>query len=129
MIKPDEEINQFDDVTPFVYLYVRADLPPVQQVIQTAHAAHEAGIHYGKVRQDENGVPLISHFCVFQLKDGRDLAEVGGELAMKGIRHHTFFEPDFDMGLSAIATEPLIGVDRKQVPVRPLLRMNKRHIW
>lgn len=128
MIKPDEEINEIDDVTPFVYIYVRTDIPPVQQLIQAAHAAHEAGIMFGK-HDSEDGKDNISHFCVFAVTNEERLFWIHKRFMQKDIGFHMFYEPDFNMGYSAIATEPLVGERRTLVPNNQLLRLPKRHIW
>lgn len=129
MIKPDKEIDQFDNETPFVYLFVREDLPPVQQLIQAAHAAHEAGIMFGRCDSGGWDKNDVSHFCVFGVSDEEHLFRIHKKLMQNDIGCYLFHEPDFDMGFSAIATEPLIGERRKLIGNHKLLRMLKRHIW
>lgn len=119
MIKPYLEIDPFDTVTPFVYIFVRQDIPPVQQVIQAAHAAHEAGIMFGKVNKQ------ISHFCIFGVKNENDLLDARNFSTSNKIKGFLFYEPDFEMGNSAFATEPIVGEKRKLFTVFRLLRMKK----
>jgi hypothetical protein len=121
MIKSDEEIDEFDMETPFVYIFVREDLPPIQQVIQTAHVTHEAGIKFGRLGNK------ISHFCIFGVKNEFELMKIRTDINLHSPIHFTtFFEPDFDIGYSAMATGPVIGEERKFFSDYKLLKMKGR---
>lgn len=122
MIKADEEIDVMDMETPFVYVFVREDLDLIHQLIQTAHATHEAGIRFGKVDGK------ISHFCIFGVKNANELVEINGFLNSKGVNFAIFHEPDFDMGYTALATEPLVGQRREIMADFKILRMKRSWI-
>lgn len=118
MIKPDEEIDIFDEDTPFMYIFVRNDLPAVVKLIQVAHATHEAGIEFGK---DNFLLPI--HFCVFGVKNEDKLKSIAWDLTQGKLNFHMFYEPDLDIGNTAIAVEPLIGEEREWFQGFKLLKM------
>lgn len=91
------------DNTPYTYLFIRRDLPHVTQIVQSAHAAHEAGERFGE----------HSHLIAFVASDENDLTKISIRLNQQGIRHQMFHEPDNDTGYTAICTEPLIGERRR----------------
>ena len=85
---------------PYTYIFIREDIPLAQQLVQASHAALEAGFTFDKPHK-------TSSIIMIGAKDKDDLYKIGERLDKHGIRHHMFFEPDFDMGHSAIATEPI----------------------
>lgn len=108
MVKPDNEINEPDNDTPFMYIFVREDLPPVVKLIQTAHVTHMAGARFGLSDPD-----LPTHFCVFGVKDEEALESVAWRLQDQDYEFEIFFEPDNGIGNTAIAVQPLLGPDRE----------------
>lgn len=116
MVKSDDEIDTFDETTPFVYIFVRKDLPRIHQTIQASHAAHEAGIEFGKIDGQQ------SHFCIFGVKDEEQLMAAAWQIEQNEIKHSIFHEPDFDMGYTALATEPIAGEKRLLFKNYSLLR-------
>ena len=71
-------------------------------MVQSNHAALEAGIFLGDKSQDEP-----SSLIVISVKNQYQLERVLKDLTDKGIKHIPFYEPDWDYGLTAIGTEPL----------------------
>lgn len=85
---------------PYSYIVVRKDLLLHQQIVQAAHAAQYVG--WRTKEPDE-----ICSLIVLEAANEAELTRVYRELAMQGIEVIPFYEPDWDMGLSAIGTEPL----------------------
>lgn len=108
MIKADDKINEPDNDTPFMYIFVREDLPPVVKLIQTAHVTHMAGARFGLADPD-----LPTHFCVFGVKNEEVLESVAWRLQEQNYKFEMFFEPDNEIGHTAIAVQSLIGSDRE----------------
>ena len=95
-------MNQIARPKTHVYVFIRTDLPIQQQIVQSNHAALEAGIFLGDKTQDEP-----SSLIVIAVKNKAKLEKVLLDLTQKGIKHIPFYEPDWDYGLTAIGTEPL----------------------
>lgn len=95
---------------PYSYVIVRKDIPLHQQLVQSAHAAHYAG--FRTPEPDE-----ICSLITLQVADEWALFQAYRHLAMSGIKVVPFFESDWNMGLSAIATEPLFTREQRQ-PLR-----------
>ena len=94
------------DSIPYVYVLVRRDLDPVTQLVQASHAAHEAGSRF----------PVTSagtHLVALGVRDELALERESIRLRAIGIEHHLFFEPDFGVGHSALATRPVFGAERR----------------
>lgn len=103
--------------TPYVYVLIREDLTPEQQMVQAAHAALEAGFRFQPPSGD------VAHLALLSVPDESHLQRAAAELAFRGIDHHLFYEPDFGpMGHSALATRPLYGGERKWLKKYPLFR-------
>jgi len=90
-----------------MYIFIRADIDPTYQIIQTGHALFEHAIKLDKKPEQ------ISSFCLLQAKDEKDLLKISSELEMKDINFTIFNEPDYDTGYTAIAAGPIYGKDRK----------------
>jgi len=106
----------------YLYLFIRTDLSPRVQVIQTAHATFELGLELS--RDDyPNGK---TNFVLFGIDSERDLIKLKRDLEKDGIRYHCFHEPDYDTGYTALATEPLQGEARQRFAhLRPLGEMKQ----
>jgi len=89
-----------------MYIFIREDLPHAYQIVQAAHATHQAGIRFGST-----DVP--TNFVLIGTKDQAELEAVALYLASHQIEFEMFFEPDHDTGYTAIATKPLYGDDRR----------------
>lgn len=96
------------------YVLVRTDISLAQQMVQAVHAAAEAARdHY---RPDHG----IASAIVLQVPNQAALLQAQAQLHAKGIQTKLFFEPDFDMGDSALATEPVTDEQRKLLRRWPL---------
>lgn len=93
-----------DSKTPYMYAFVRKDLPAVQQIIQVAHAVDE-------LRRDVNHHTDVSHLILFEVANERELHYVHDFLDKQGVTNHMFYEPDVQQ-FTAIATEQLVGEQR-----------------
>ena len=94
----------------WVYVFVRTDLPIQQQMVQSNHAALEAGIFLGDKTQDEP-----SSLIVIAVKNKAKLEKAMLDLTSKGIEFVPFYEPSWDDGLTAIGTQPLTQEERVQL--------------
>ena len=90
------------DTTPYTYLFIRKDLSFPQQLVQIAHAAHDAGFEFGD----------HSHMCVFEIVGEEKLLDAASYLDDKNIPYRMFHETDIGQH-TAICTTPLAGDARK----------------
>jgi len=88
----------------YVYLFFRTDLPLAQQIVQSNHATMMMAALRG-----EEGVPNIVAIGVPHTKS---LQKVQLKLRKNKIPHFAWIEPDFNYGLTAIATAPIWGQQR-----------------
>lgn len=93
---------------PYTYIFIRKDLSLEQQLVQSNHASLEAGFSFQKPEK-------TSSIVLIGAKDKEELYEIGDRLSRHGIKHCMFHEPDFDMGHSAIATEPIHDIKVRRV--------------
>lgn len=90
---------------PYTYVLVREDIPLAQQFVQGCHAALHAGFAFE--------APVdISSLIVCTVPDRAALVAAQERMARYGIRSEMFFEPSWDMGHSALCSEPITS--RKQ---------------
>ena len=99
-----------------MYVLVRTDIDPVQQVVQAAHAAAEAGRAFYAARHG------IASLIVLGVPNRDTLLAARDTLLQRGLETTLFFEPDFGMGESALATEPLDAALRRRLRDWPLLK-------
>lgn len=100
----------------FIYVWVRTDIPLAQQLVQVGHACYDAGVvqgHLVTLDTSEDTLPESPHMCLLQVPSQDALKEVATHLMSSDIQFQAFFEPDNDMGFSAICTEPIKGDKRK----------------
>ena len=110
-----EEFDNYPAKTT-VYVLVRTDLSLEQQLVQSSHAVLEAGRSlYGP----EHGIASV---IVLAVADQAALYRAHEELLRRGVECELFFEPDFDMGHSALATQPLRDTQRRLLRKWPLWR-------
>jgi hypothetical protein len=115
-------LSQDDVLTPpgakdepfYIYVWVRRDIPLVQQIIQVGHACYDAGYSKGWDNYADvmNGAMLgyrSPHMCLLQVPDQEALITVSNHLKFIGITYDMFCESDNNMGFSAICTEPIKG--------------------
>jgi hypothetical protein len=108
---------KYVDVHSYVYVIVRKDFSFEQQMVQSNHASVEAGVRY-KTSHD------IASLIMLEVPN-KDALELASErLRSKGIAHHLFYEPDFGMGHSALATRPLVGKERSIMRCYPLYKFD-----
>lgn len=96
----------------YVYVVSRADLPRNHQAVQIAHAAIAATFSYG---EPKNTHP---HLVLCTVKGETELTELFEDLKQKGTPVCAYREDDMDDAMTAIATGPLRGDERK--PLRRL---------
>lgn len=93
-------------MTPYCYVLIRKDIPLEHQITQACHAALEAG--FDTQRPGCNTTKLIT----LSIDSEEHLHEVSRKLELHNVGHHMFFEPDDNMGFSALATHPITGKER-----------------
>ena len=89
------------------YIVVRDDLPIEQQIVQSSHAAYEAGTHL-----ERNG-SNVNHLIVLSTPDEQSLLEAQEKIRERGIESVLFREPDIGDQATALCTEPVWGSRRK----------------
>jgi hypothetical protein len=99
-----------------VYVLVRKDLPPAQQVVQSCHAVAEAARSFLPAGQEH------PHIIVCQVRDEPALRQSLHRLQTHGVRFRAFLEPDLGNELTALATEPVFDGTRRLFRRFPLLR-------
>lgn len=93
----------------YLYLFIRTDLSPEVQAVQAAHATFELGLDLARADYPE---PV--NFVLIGINSERELMQIKQELDRDGLKAHMFYEPDYDTGYTALATEPLRGDDRNR---------------
>ena len=102
-----------------VYVFVRTDLPPADQIVQVGHVCLEAGTQFP--------LPPACRLVVLALPDQQALIAAQDYCRERGIRCLTFVEPDpvdagssEPMSLTALCTEPLNALKRRHLRRFPL---------
>ena len=90
----------------FIYCFIRKDISYVQQIIQLAHAAYQAGKSFSEI-------PGVPHICLFEVADTKELKQAWRFLTDERISFEMFFEPDNKMGYSSIVTTPISDMDQR----------------
>jgi len=98
-----------------VYVLVRKDLPPTQQIVQSCHAVAEAARSFLQTGQEH------PHLIVCEVGDERTLYQFLDKLNRHGVRFRAFLEPDRGNELTALATEPVFDGKRRLFRGLPLL--------
>lgn len=93
---------------PYTYVLIRRDISLAQQVVQSNHAAWEAGLAFEAPAQ-------TCSIVVCSVAGQKELLEAAGRLHRYGIEHQVFFEPDFGMGYSALCTRALASKKERYV--------------
>lgn len=83
-------------VMEYTYCFIRKDIPIHAQIIQTAHACLQS-----------DKPKTVNSIVLFEVKNEDHLIQTNEYLKDRGIKTYMFFEPDYDMGYTAIATEPI----------------------
>lgn len=84
----------------YTYILVREDLNKGQQITQAGHAAYEAGKNLDPDK-------MATHMVVLSIKNQEELLIASQMLESHGVEHCLFFEPDHNIGESALATRPI----------------------
>jgi hypothetical protein len=103
----------------YVYIFVRQDLSPEQQLVQAAHVTLVLGNKLKRTDVSELyfsviGIPQLSDFC-----------QVMKDLKAHGSKYEIFYEPDQGNTMTAIATHPIRKDARGILLNYKLLRFNK----
>ena len=85
----------------YFYIFIRTDLSLAQQIIQANHATYQMAATYP--RHNKTTTPSI---VLVGVPHKTALERVIQKLQLNNINHTPFIEPDWDMGLSAVATTP-----------------------
>lgn len=88
---------------PYIYVLIRKDISLEQQLVQVGHAAREAALAYPAAPDEP-----IASVIVCEVPDREALLSASTRLTDYGIEHSVFFEPDFGMGESALATRSVL---------------------
>jgi peptidyl-tRNA hydrolase len=94
-----------------LYVVVRADLSPGEQLAQSCHALRAFVAQHPET--DARWFAESNNLVVLKAKDEPSLSELSRLAARRGLRAACFREPDYDDALTAIALEPA---------AKPLLR-------
>lgn len=84
---------------PYIYTFIRQDLPTEQKIVQIGHATWEAGLIFKK--PDD-----VASLVLLQADNEGSLINIAQQLDEKGIEYVMFFEPDID-SYTAICTRPV----------------------
>ena len=90
----------------YVYILVRHDLSIAQVAVQSVHAAIEATKAF---KQPQRHPSVI----ICSVEDERALQKAICKIEQSGIKYKEFLEPDIGNQLTAVATEPVCGDQRK----------------
>lgn len=87
------------DTSPITYVLVRTDIPGPQQTVQAIHAAMGSAAKFGE--------PAHNHLALLAVPNRDILMSWGCRLKELGLGFQAFFEPDNEMGYSALSTAPM----------------------
>jgi len=103
----EQKEEEMKEETIYSYVIVRTDMPEIHQAVQAGHAAQEAGKRFGET-------PTQNHLIYLQVKNKAELFKAMEHLLMNGIKVEPWAEPDYDRGLTAIATEYLTSRSKRE---------------
>lgn len=98
---------------------MRRDLSGPQQIVQACHAAIESVRHTLSLDDEHPSVITLN------VKNEAQLNKILKRLAADGIEHYPFYEPDRGNELTAIASGPMTGNNRK--PFKKYNLVQDRH--
>jgi hypothetical protein len=125
----------------YAYFFTRQDISPEQQIVQTAHAAFQLGVHSQRVidkktaegdgyvpcQFNEQVTPEETHFTIIGVRDLGALNAVERILAEFGYRFEKFYEPDLKDGeYTAIGVYPISEYHRDVLMAFNLLKVDRR---
>jgi hypothetical protein len=100
--------EEMKEETIYSYVIVRTDLPKIHQAVQAGHAAQEAGKRFGPT-------PNQNHLIYLQVPNKTELFKAMEYLMMNDIKVEPWTEPDYNRGLTAIATEYITSRTKREV--------------
>lgn len=115
----------------YLYITVRKDLSPEQQVVQAAHAAFIAGVDFGQRGLSDQIDPEGVHFVVLHAEDEEELLEAFDFEAEKfNFDIYPYYERD-KHEFTAVASQVITGKNREAYAGQPLLKFEARPylIW
>lgn len=86
-------------MSPYIYTFIRGDLPHAQKIVQLGHATWEAGLVFEKPND-------IASLILLHADNETALLDVAQRLDEKSIEYVMFFEPDID-SYTSICTRPV----------------------
>lgn len=122
----------------FSYFFTRQDMSPEQQIVQTAHAAFQLGVHSQRATEKEMAgvdgyvpaqfnykvVAEETYFTVIGVRDQGALFAVESILKKFGYRYEKFFEPDLKDGeFTSIGVYPISEFHRDVLMAFNLLKV------
>lgn len=90
---------------PYFYVFVRSDIPIEDQACQIAHVCAEAGKRFK--------YPEPTFLVLLHVENQEALCALAEFAKENRILTYTNFEPDDDLGFTALATEVITGEQRK----------------
>lgn len=87
-----------------LFVIVRSDLKPGQQMAQMGHALSEFWVRYYKLAKEWHD--LSNYICVLSIENESELADLLSKAETKRIPCAHFREPDYADALTAIAIHP-----------------------
>lgn len=93
---------------------MRTDLSLASQIIQSNHATFEMAVKHARSldREEPTDTPSV---VLIGVPDKSALEAVMERLQRYGIKFEAFYEPDFDLGLTAVATYPITNKKQRYV--------------
>ena len=91
-----------------MYVFVREDLTPAQVAVQSCHAVIECANAFALKDLAEHPSVII-----LGIKNETKLHQIRSYLIENEVQHVHFYEPDIGHELTAIATQPIFGEQRK----------------
>lgn len=91
-------------MNPYIYTFIRNDLPHAQKIVQLGHATYEAGQKFEKPSE-------IASLVLLHANNEDDLLCIATELEEKGIEFVMFYETDTNE-YTSICTRPTTGRER-----------------
>jgi hypothetical protein len=86
----------------YVYVLVRKDIPLRAQAVQACHACYDGQLTKRK----------SCNLVLLNVEDENDLQKYATLCRDQDIKFEMFYEPDYDLGWTALATMPLKGEKR-----------------
>ncbi len=96
-----------------MYVFVRTDIPLADQIVQVGHVCLEAGNQFPQPEKP-------SHLVLLAVSSQAKLLDAASKIGLTGRSYIVFFEPDNDLGFTAICTGPLAGKLRRMYRRYPL---------